>query len=136
MELGEFTEIKIAALYAVFTGLIWVPIILNRLREMGVWTALRNPQPDVRPKAQWAYRVVRAHENAIENLVVFAPLAIIVHVLGLGDQLTALWSMVFLGARVAHLILYGAGVPFFRTVAFFIGFLAQLVLAARIFGMV
>ena len=37
-------ELKYVALSAAFTGLIWVPIILNRLREMGVWKALSNPE--------------------------------------------------------------------------------------------
>lgn len=82
------TELVSVALTALFTGLLWVPIILNRLAEMGPWKALRNPEPDVRPKAQWAYRLASAHRNAIENLVVFAPLAISVHILGIANDLT------------------------------------------------
>ena len=127
-------ELKYLSLTTAFTALIWLPIIANRLRELGVWIALKNPQPDVRPHADWAYRLGHAHRNAIENLAVFAPLAIMVHVLGVGDGLTAAWSCVYLCARVAHAVIYGAGIPLLRTIAFFAGFLAQMVLALRLLG--
>ena len=127
-------ELFYTTLTAAFTALIWVPIILNRLAETGVWSALRNPQPDVRPHADWAYRLANAHRNALENLVVFAPLAITVHLMGVGSAATALWSLAFFVARVAHALIYALGVPLLRTVAFFVGFLAQMVLALRILG--
>jgi len=130
------SELYSTTLVAVFTGVIWVPIIVNRLAEMGPWTALSNPQPDVRPHADWAYRLANAHRNAIENLVVFAPLAIIVHVLGLGTPLTAAASASFLGARIAHAIIYTFGIPLLRTIAFVIGFACQMILAARVLNLV
>ncbi len=119
---------------AAFTGLIWIPIIVNRLAEMGPWKALSNPQPDVRPHADWAYRLANAHRNAIENLVVFAPLAILVSILERGDGLTAVASFAFVGARIAHAVIYTFGVPLLRTIAFVVGFAAQAVMALRILG--
>ena len=127
-------EIYFTALTAVFTGLIWVPIILNRLREMGPWKALKNPEPDVRPHADWAYRMSHAHRNAIENLVVFAPLAIAVHVQGVGNSTTATAAGIFFVMRVAHVIIYTFGIPLLRTIAFFVGFLCQMLLAGRLLG--
>ena len=127
-------ELYYTALVAAFTGLIWVPIIVNRLAEMGPWKALKNPEPDVRPHADWAYRLANAHRNAIENLAVFAPLAIGVHVLGLGTPTTAMACAIFLAARVAHAVIYTFGVPLLRTIAFFIGFVCQMMLAARLLG--
>jgi uncharacterized MAPEG superfamily protein len=119
---------------AAFTGLIWVPIIVNRLAEMGPLKALSNPQPDVRPHADWAYRLANAHRNAIENLVVFAPLAIIVSMLGIGNGATAAAAMVFVVSRIAHAVIYTFGVPLLRTIAFVAGFGAQVTLALRILG--
>jgi uncharacterized MAPEG superfamily protein len=127
-------ELYYTCLTALFTGLLWVPIILNRLAEMGVWTALKNPQPDTRPHAEWAYRLSAAHRNALENLAVFAPLALTVHIAGIGTAGTAAWSLVFFGARVAHAVIYTFGVPLLRTIAFVIGFAAQVMLAAHILG--
>ncbi|WP_428645696.1 MAPEG family protein [Roseibium sp.] len=125
-------ELLATALAAGLTGLLWVPIILNRLAEMGLWTALKNPQPDVRPEADWAHRLAHAHRNALENLAVFAPLAIIVHVLQAGDGLTAGASLIFVASRVAHAVIYALGIPLLRTIAFFIGFLCQMVLLLRV----
>lgn len=119
---------------ALWTGILWVPIIVNRLVEMGPWKALKNPEPDVRPHASWAYRLAAAHRNAIENLVVFAPLAIMVHLLGLGTALTAGAAMAFFFSRVAHALIYTLGIPLLRTIAFVIGFAAELVLAMRLLG--
>lgn len=129
-------ELVYTTLTAAFTGVIWMPIIVNRLVEMGPWKALSNPEPDVRPHADWAYRLAHAHRNAIENLVVFAPLAIIVHVLGLSSPLTASAAAIFLYVRIAHAVIYTFGIPLFRTIAFFIGFLCQMTLAARVLGLV
>jgi uncharacterized MAPEG superfamily protein len=125
-------EIHYTALAAGLTGVLWIPIIINRLREIGVWQALKNPQPDVRPHADWAYRLANAHRNAIENVVVFAPLAIIVHISGRADYLTATAAMIFFYSRVAHALIYTFGVPLLRTIAFAVGFGCQVALLLRI----
>lgn len=129
-------ELLYTTLTAAFTGLIWIPIIVNRLGEMGPWKALKNPEPDVRPHADWAYRAAHAHRNAIENLVVFAPLAITVHVLGLASPLTAAAALVFFLSRVVHAIIYTFGIPLVRTIAFVIGFGCQMVMAFRILNFI
>ncbi len=129
-------ELSYTALAAGLTGVMWIPIILNRLREMGLWKALKNPEPDVRPHSDWAYRLANAHRNAIENLVVFAPLAIAVHVLGLGTALTAAAAAVHFWSRLAHVTIYTFGIPLFRTIAFVAGFGAQTVLFLRLFELV
>lgn len=127
-------ELHYTVLTAALTGVLWIPIIVNRLREMGPWKALKNPEPDVRPHAGWAYRLGHAHRNAIENLVVFAPLAMTVHLLGLGTAATASAAAVFFWSRLAHALIYTFGIPLLRTLAFVIGFGAQAALALRIVG--
>jgi uncharacterized MAPEG superfamily protein len=128
-------EITYTACAAALTGCLWMPIIVNRLREMGVWKALRNPEPDLRPRAGWAYRLGHAHRNAVENLVVFAPLALAVHALGLGSGATAIAAALFFWSRLAHALIYTFGVPLLRTIAFLVGFGAQGMMALRLFGL-
>jgi uncharacterized MAPEG superfamily protein len=128
-------ELFYTALTAGLTGVLWVPIIVNRLVEMGPWKALSNPEPDVRPHANWAYRLANAHRNAIENLAVFAALAIIVHVIDAGTPLTATAAAVFFFSRVAHAFIYTFGVPLLRTIAFALGFGCQMLLLARLVGL-
>lgn len=118
------------------TALIWMPYIVNRLIEHSPWPALTNPQPDLRPKAQWAERLMRAHDNAVENLVIFAPLVMIVQMTGSATTTTATACMLYFFTRLSHILLYTLGIPFFRTVAFFIGFLCQMVLALSILHLV
>ncbi len=122
------------ALTALMTAVIWVPYILNRIMEMGLWAALQNPKPDSRAKAAWANRMQAAPVNAVENLVVFAPLTIGVHVAGAGTSLTALAAAVYFYTRLAHIIVYTLGIPGLRTLAFFIGFLAQVAMAFTLLG--
>lgn len=123
------TELYWLALTVLMTALIFVPYILNRMKEHGIWPAVWNPQPDTRPKAQWAERLMRAHANAVENLVVFAPLVLALQVVGVSTAATASASMVYFFARLAHVLLYTFAVPLLRTVAFIVGFVCQLTLA-------
>lgn len=127
-------ELVYTAWTAALTGCLWLPIIANRLREMGVWQALKNPQPDLRPRADWAHRLAHAHRNALENLAVFAPLALIVHATGLGNAATAAAAALYFWSRLAHAAIYTFGVPLLRTLAFLAGFGAQALLFLRIAG--
>lgn len=128
------SELLYTTLTAVFTGLMWIPIVLNRLMEKGIPKSLMNPERGAQPAADWAYRLTSAHRNAIENLAVFAPLAITVHVLQLGTAATAMAAAVYFYARVAHAVVYAAGIPVLRTLTFAAGLAAQLYLAGRILG--
>lgn len=119
------TEILYLTLTAGLTGLLWLPYILNRMREMGAWNALYNPQPDLTPQAGWANRMVNAHRNAIENLMVFAPLVVCVLMLGKSSDFSATVCALFFYSRVAHAVIYTLGIPVLRTIAFAIGFGCQ-----------
>ncbi len=123
------TELYWLVLTTMMTALMFAPYILNRMKEHGPWPAVWNPQPDTRPKAPWAERLMRAHANAVENLVVFAPLVLALQMTGMNTPTTATACMVYFVVRFAHAILYTFAVPLLRTVAFVIGFGCQMVLA-------
>jgi uncharacterized MAPEG superfamily protein len=120
----------------ILTGLLWVPYILNRIMVRGASAAMGNPTPGAKPHAPWATRLMFAHDNAVENLVIFAPLVIILNEIDYSTKWTVYASAVYFWARVAHLIVYSLGLPVFRTLAFTVGFLAQAVLALAIFQIV
>ena len=117
----------------ILTGLLWVPYILNRVMVRGLGGAMANPAPGSKPHAAWATRLMFAHDNAVENLVVFAPLVLILAQLDYSTKWTVCACAVYFWARVAHLLVYTLGLPVFRTLAFTVGFLAQAVLALAIF---
>src|ERR1700692_908619 len=123
-------------LTVILTGLLWVPYILNRCQVRGLGGAMANPSRNAQPPARWATRLVFAHDNAVENLVIFAPLVLILAQIDYSTKWTVYACAVYFWARVAHLIVYTMGLPVFRTLAFTVGFLAQAVLALAIFGIV
>lgn len=128
-------ELYWLVLTTVLTGVLWIPYIVNRVMELGPPPMSWYPLPDPPPKAPWAARAVRAHMNAVENLAIFAPLALAVHVTSSGTRITAAASMIYFLARVAHFVIGVLGAPIpFRTAAFFVGFLAQAALAATLLG--
>jgi uncharacterized MAPEG superfamily protein len=123
-------------LTVILTGLLWVPYVLNRLQVRGLGGAMANPSRNDKPHAEWATRLMFAHDNAVENLIVFAPLVLILAELDYSTKSTAVACAVYFWARLAHLIVYTLGLPVFRTLAFAVGFAAQAVLALAIFKMV
>jgi uncharacterized MAPEG superfamily protein len=123
-------------LTVIMTGLLWVPYIVNRSHVRGLGGAMANPTPGAKPHAAWATRLMFAHDNAVENLVVFAPLILILNNIDYSTKWTVYASAVYFWARLAHIIVYTLGLPVFRTLAFTVGFLAQAVLAVAIFKIV
>jgi uncharacterized MAPEG superfamily protein len=121
------------SLTVILTGLLWVPYVLNRIAIRGLFRAMGNPSRDDKPHAEWASRMMFAHDNAVENLVIFAPLVLILAQLDYSTKWTVGACAVYFWARVAHLIVYTLGVPVFRTLTFAVGFFAQAVLALAIF---
>ncbi|MFP5506801.1 MAG: MAPEG family protein [Gammaproteobacteria bacterium] len=115
------------------TAMMWLPYILNRMREQGVLNALWDPHGSTATQVAWASRMMRAHENAVENLVIFAPLVLLVEYSGLNNALTATASMVYFYARLAHFLVFTFGLPMLRVVTFLVGFAMQLILLARLF---
>ena len=101
----------------------------------GLMRTLANPSPDDKPLAPWAQRAQRAHANAVENLVLFAPAALAVQVMNLGDSLTAAACATYFFARLVHYIVYAVGIPGLRTLAYFAGWGATLLLVARLLGL-
>src|SRR6202046_5865182 len=126
-------ELFCLTLTVILTGLLVIPSILNRTQVRGLGGAMANPSRDAKPHAEWATRLMFAHDNAVENLIIFAPLVLILNAIDYSSRWTVLACAVYFWARVAHLIVYTLGLPVFRTLAFTVGFLAQAVLALAIF---
>ena len=80
----------------------------------------------------WAARAERAHANLVENLPVFAVLVLVAHIAGQADALTATGATLFFLARVAHAVVYTAGITTIRTVMFFVGLAGELLILVGI----
>jgi len=121
-------ELFYLTLVTAFTGLLWLPYILDRLAVRGIADAVGYPE-NPKPQSPWAQRLMKAHANAVENLAVFATLVLVAHALGLSNSVIATASMVYFWARVVHALAYTFAVPWVRTLSFAVGFFAQAAIA-------
>jgi len=121
------TELMYLAWVTALTGVIWIPYILDRIMVWGLVEAVGYPASP-KPQSAWAQRMMKAHTNAVENLVVFAALVLAAHALGISTGAIATASAVYFWARVVHLAAYTFAVPWVRTAAFAVGFVAQAVI--------
>ena len=134
MTFATTPELFWLTLTVVLTGISSFPYVGEVLSEHGVMTAISEgggPPPN---KAAWALRARRAHANAVENLVLFAPLVLMVVLMDLGNRMTALACAVYFFARLTHYIVYVLGVPYVRTLIFGVSLAAIAVLVVRLFG--
>jgi uncharacterized MAPEG superfamily protein len=125
------TELFYLTLVTAFTGLLWVPYILDRIAVRGIIDAVGYPE-NPKPQSAWARRLMKAHVNAVENLTVFATLVLVAQALGLSSSAIATASMVYFWARVVHALAYTFAVPWVRTLSFAVGFFAQAAIAWQI----
>jgi uncharacterized MAPEG superfamily protein len=122
------TELLYLIWVTVLTGVIWMPYILDRIVVWGLADTVGYPE-NPKPQSPWARRLMKAHINAIENLVVFAALVLAAHAAGVSNSVTAAACVVYFWARVVHLVAYAFAVPWVRTLAFTVGFFSQATLA-------
>jgi uncharacterized MAPEG superfamily protein len=125
------TELLYLALVTALTGLLWVPYIIDRVAVRGLLDAVGYPE-NPKPQSAWAQRLMRAHVNAVENLVIFAPLVLIAHAQGISGAAIAASAVVYFWARVVHAVSYTLAVPWLRTLSFTVGFLAQACIAWQV----
>jgi len=125
------TELLYLALVTAFTGLLWVPYIVDRAAVRGLMDAVGYPE-NPKPQSPWAQRLMKAHDNAVENLVVFAALVLVAHAAGISNTAIATSSVVYFWARIVHALSYTFGVPWVRTLSFTVGFLSQACIAWHI----
>ena len=120
----------------ILTGIMWIPYILDRIAVRGLVGAMANPTPKDEPQSIWAQRLLNAHRNAVENLVVFATLVLTLRALNISTAATVAACAMYFYARLAHAAVYWLGIPVLRTLAFAVGFFAEVVLVLAIFRMV
>ncbi len=126
------TELYWLTLTALMTALFWMPYVLNRMVVSGLGGTIAGTTPGSGGHSAWANRAINAHYNAIENLAIFAPIVLTAHVLGISNATTKAAVVIYFFARLTHFVVYSAGIPAARTLAFTAGWLAQIAIIASI----
>ena len=124
-------ELKYLTWISLATALMWLPYIVNLALRNGLVKAMGY---DERYSLMdpWAIRQKKAHYNAIENLVVFASLILVLNALGITNKNTECAAAIYFYARIAHYLIYTFGIPWLRTISFTVGWVAMISLACQI----
>jgi len=108
-------------------------IIVRQWPSSGFNILYSPPEPgEDRYAWQWGARAYSAHMNAIENLVVFAPLVLALQVTESSTELTTLACEIYFWVRLVHAPFYIFNIPYVRTISWTIGLIANFVLAYQL----
>jgi len=128
------TDLMTLVWTAVLCLLIPSVYLVGRMQVAGgmQWALGNRAEPLKLP--EWAARAQRAHANLVENLPSFAILVLVAQIAGKTNSWTAIGAQMFFWARVAHVIVYTAGLIGVRTAVFFVGVLGELLILAQLLG--
>ncbi len=125
-------ELYWLSLTIIMTSLFWISYIANRMLEQGILAALWDRFGDTATEKPWAKRMMQAHINAVENLVIFAPLVLLVQITGGNSKLTAMACMIYFFVRLVHYLSFTFALPLLRVLSFLAGFAVQITLAVEV----
>jgi uncharacterized MAPEG superfamily protein len=97
-------------------------------KQVGLPTLAGNRE-DLPAMVGWPGRARRAHLNMIENQVLFAALVLIAAAAGKANATTAMGAMIFFWGRLAYAVIYLIGIPWLRTVAWFVSVIGMAMIA-------
>lgn len=121
---------------ALSVGLLFVLIIIQAVagvRAQGV-DVMAGHRDDMKPPGVWQARTKRCVDNHREGLTLFAPLILIAAHLGISNELTVWGAQLFFYSRVAHAVIYLAGWPKVRPLAWAVGIIGTVMVFVALFG--
>jgi uncharacterized MAPEG superfamily protein len=95
---------------------------------------LAGNRDDVPTLKGFAGRAKRAHLNMLENMVLFSALVLIAVVAQKTNATTAMGALIFFWARLVYAVLYLIGVPWLRTLAWFVSVIGMIMVAWPLFA--
>jgi len=113
------TDILMLILSAILCVAQTLPYAMGIAAEHGNALLMGNRE-NMPPITGWPGRAMRAHGNMLENLLPFTALVLAAHLTGHVGYLTQLGAIVFFVARAAYVVIYIAGIPGLRTLAWLV----------------
>ena len=95
---------------------------------------MAGPRDDVGPATGFHARMLRVVDNHREGLTMFAPLVLIAALLHLTNSWTILSARLFFYSRVAHALIYIAGVPLVRPLFWAAGLVGTIMIFLALMG--
>lgn len=101
--------------------------VTGAFTQVGLMKLVGNRE-DMPKLTGWAGRAERAHLNMLENLVLFAALVLVAMDMGKMNDTILLGAQLFIWGRVAYAIIYLAGLPWLRTLSWFVSVIGLLLI--------
>lgn len=105
--------------------------VLGATAQVGL-PALAGNREGLAPCTGWAGRASRAHHNMLENLVLFAALVLIAVVTNKTNPATLLGAQLFFWGRLAHALIYVAGIRWLRTLAWLVSVIGLILIFVQL----
>jgi uncharacterized MAPEG superfamily protein len=119
----------VAAVFVYF-GMIVVQAILANLENNPAEMA--GARDTVTDKGVMLCRARRANANMVEAMLMFVPLVLVAYVTDSLNDMTQLGAGLFLAARIIYAPLYWFGIPWLRTLVWFVGLVGTAMIALQI----
>jgi uncharacterized MAPEG superfamily protein len=125
------TDLLMLVWSAVLCVVLFLPYILARIMTWGLVETVGYPKdPPTLPL--WAQRAYRTHLNMVENLAPFTALLFVAHQVGAVNGTVTLGAQIFFWSRVVHAVVFIAGIPWVRTLAFAGGVVGMVMILLQI----
>src|SRR5215467_15713338 len=95
-------------------------------------TTLAGNRDDIPVYTGFAGRAKRAHLNMLENMVLFSALVLIAVVAQKTNATTAMGALIFFWARLIYAVIYLLGIPWLRTLAWFVSVVGMVIIALQL----
>ena len=119
-------------LFSVVLAFVQVLIAAAAANQVVGLTALAGNREGLPEMTGFAGRAKRAHLNMLENMVLFTALVLIAAVAGKANATTAMGAMLFFWARLVYAAVYLIGVPWLRTVVWFVSVIGMVMIAVQL----
>ena len=116
-------------LYSVILMLVVIllPAIIA-IKENGL-IAQAGPRDNLPEPSVFLARCRRLSANLLENLVMFAAVVLTAHAAGVSNDSTVFGAQLFFYGRVAHAVVYAAGLPMVRPVCYAVALFGMILIA-------
>jgi uncharacterized MAPEG superfamily protein len=120
-------------LFSVVLTFVQVLIAAAAANQVVGLTTLAGNREGLAEMPGLAGRARRAHLNMLENMVLFTALVLIAVVANKTNAMTALGAMIFFWGRLLYAVIYLIGVPWLRTLAWFVSVIGLVLIALQLF---
>jgi uncharacterized MAPEG superfamily protein len=126
------TDLKMLLAAGILSLVQFMPYFMAYLKHWGISGIVGNRE-NMPALPAWAERAKAAQGNLNENLIHFAVFVLVLHALGLSNEMSALGASIFFYARLAYWVIYIAGIIWLRTLAFMAAMVGEVMVILQLF---